>query len=190
MKPILIALSLIFVFFFALKKSSTDELAVDNTNKPVKLTKTIEVECAVPVNGLIRGNLPPCDIFPSKNKKKKKFKQPYVVDDKAYKSFSDFRNQMVMKQNAEREAYADYRQGYNKRLNEYHENINEIKYASTRAKVKARDAQNAAYLAKIKETEMLRKKGAKAKSHVIACKNALGETYYANNCEIGLGKDG
>ncbi|MEE9328117.1 MAG: hypothetical protein V3U71_12595 [Cocleimonas sp.] len=190
MKPILITVTLIFVFFFALKKNSTDELDVDNTNKAVKLTKTIEVECAVPVNGMIRGNLPPCDMFPSKNKKKKKFKEPYVVDDKAYKSFSDFRDQMVMKENAERAAYADYREGYQKQLNEYHDNINEIKYASTRAKVKARDAKNAAYLAKIKETEVLREKGSKAKSHVVACKNSSGETYYANNCEIGIGKGG
>ncbi|MEB8432812.1 hypothetical protein OO007_11280 [Cocleimonas sp. KMM 6892] len=182
MKAILITIALSAVFLFILKANVSGSGDQVEKEKAESLVRTVEVKCAVAVNGMIRGGLPPCDMFPDKKSNKKKYKPPYVVDDIAYKNYNDFSNKMMMKQNAQRDAYVEYKNQYQQDLNEYHETQHEIAYASTRKKVAERDAKNAAYLAKKEETKMLRKKGQKAKSRVMKCKRSSGETYYSNGC--------
>jgi len=182
MKPILITIVLSVLFLFILKSNVGGKKEIEKPSSPVNPIQTVEIKCAVPVNGMIRGGLPPCDMFPDINTKKKKFKQPYVVDDIAYKDYNDFSSKMVMQQNAQREAYIEYKEKYRKGYTEYSKTQREIAYASTRKKAAERDAKNAAYLAKKEETKMLSKKGKKAKSRVMRCQDFSGKAYYSNDC--------
>jgi len=183
MKPILITIIISTLFLLFLKSTVGGNTQKDEIIKTHSATQTVEIECAIPVNGMIRGGLPPCDMYPSKNiTKKKKYKKPYIVDDVAYKDYHDYSNQRTMKENAERDAYIEYKRKYRLGITEQQKIYRDITQASARAEAAERKAKNVAYLTKKKQTKIYNKKGSDAKSRVVKCTSVAGKVFYSNNC--------
>ena len=82
MKLISITIIVALAIFILLKINigGASETEIKKNLNPIQ---TREIKCAVPVNGVIYGNLPPCDMF-SDSKSYNNLKKEYYVDGVVY----------------------------------------------------------------------------------------------------------